>query len=116
MEPATPKEELNKAVGEVQTYLEASKDYLKLQTFKMAMHLVSSLAKVLLVGLFALLELLFLSYSAALGLGVWMGSATYGFLTVGGIYVLIFIVSYLVRGRIDAPLLRHFSHLYFDES
>ena len=114
MEPATPKEELNKAVGEVQTYLEASKDYLKLQTFKMAMHLVSSLAKVLLVGLFALLALLFLSYSAALGLGAWMGSSAYGFLTVGGAYVIIFALAYVFRKRLEAPLLRHFSYLYFD--
>ena len=84
MDSATPKEALNKAVGEVQTYLETSKEYLKLQAFKMTMQLMSSLAKVLLVGLFALLALLFLSYSVALGLGAWMGSATYGFLAMGG--------------------------------
>ena len=116
MDSATPKEALNKAVGEVQTYLETSKEYLKLQAFKMTMQLMSSLAKVLLVGLFALLALLFLSYSVALGLGAWMGSATYGFLAMGGIYILIFIVAYLLRKRVEAPLLRHFSHLYFDES
>lgn len=114
MEPATPKEALNNAVGEVQTYLDTTKDYLRLHVFKMAMHLISSLAKVLLVGLFALLALLFLSYSAALGLGTWMGSTAYGFLTMGGIYVLIFGLAYLFRKRLDAPLLRHFSHLYFD--
>lgn len=114
METAPPKEALNKAVGEVQMYLEASKEYLKLQAFKMAMHLMTSMAKVLLVGLFALLALLFLSYSAALGLGAWMGSAAYGFLTVGGIYVLIFALAYLLRKRIEPPLLRHFSNLYFD--
>lgn len=114
MDPATPKEALNKAVGEVQTYLETSKEYLKLQAFKMTMHLMSSLAKVMLVGLFALLALLFLSYSAALGLGAWMGSSAYGFLTVGGIYVLIFVLAYLFRKRLEAPVLRHFSYLYFD--
>lgn len=114
MEPTTPKEALDKAVGEVQTYLDTSKEYLKLQAFKMAMHLVTSLAKVLLVGLFALLALLFLSYSAALGLSAWMGSSVYGFLSVGGIYIVIFALAYLWRKRIEAPLLRHFSHLYFD--
>ncbi len=114
MEPATPKEALNNAVGEVQTYLDTTKDYLKLHVFKMAMHLVTSLGKILLVGLFALLALLFLSYSAALGLGAWMGDTSYGFLTVGAIYVLVFALAYLMRGRIEAPLLRHFSHLYFD--
>lgn len=114
METAPPKEALNNAMGEVQMYLDTSKDYLKLQAFKMAMHLVNSLAKALLVGLFALLALLFLSYSAALGLGAWMGSQAYGFLTVGGVYVLVFGLAYLSRNRIEAPLLRHFSHLYFD--
>lgn len=114
MEPATPKEALNNAVGEVQTYLDTTKDYLRLHAFKMAMHLVTSLGKIMLVGLFALLALLFLSYSAALGLGAWMGSTSYGFLAVGAAYVLIFILAYLLRSRIEGHLLRHFSHLYFD--
>ena len=114
MEPTTPKEALNQAVGEVQTYLETSKEYLKLQAFKMAMHLITSLGKALLVGLFAVLALLFLSYSAALGLGSWLGSPTYGFLGVGAIYLLVFMLAYLLRKRLEAPLLRHFSHLYFD--
>lgn len=114
MNPATPKEALNNAVGEVQTYLDTTKDYLKLQAFKMAMHLVTSLGKILLVGLFALLALLFLSYSGALGLGAWMGNTAYGFLTVGAVYLLVFALAYLLRSRIEGPLLRHFSHLYFD--
>ena len=83
MEPTTPKEALNQAVGEVQTYLETSKEYLKLQAFKMAMHLITSLGKALLVGLFAVLAL-------------------------------VFMLAYLLRKRLEAPLLRHFSHLYFD--
>lgn len=114
MEPASPKEALHNALGEVQTYLETTKDYLKLQVFKMAMHLVTTLGKILLVGLFALLGLLFLSYSAALSLGDWMGNTSYGFLTVGVAYVLIFAVAYVLRDRIEAPLLRHFSKLYFE--
>lgn len=114
MESSTPKEELNKAIGEVHTYLETSKEYLRLQAFKMAMHLVTSLVKTLLVGLFTLLAFLFLSYSAALALGDWMGNAAYGFMAVGGLYVLIALLAYLLRKRLEAPLLRHFSHLYFD--
>lgn len=114
MEPATPKEALNNAVGEVQTYLDTTKDYLRLHAFKMAMHLVTSLGKIMLVGLFALLALLFLSYSAALGLGDWMGNTAYGFLAVGAVYLLVFVLAYLLRSRIEGPLLRHFSHLYFD--
>ena len=108
-----PNEALNQAIGEAQNYLESSKEYLRLQVFKMAMQLVSSLAKGLLLGAIALMVLLFLSYAAAQQLGVYLGNTAYGFLVVGGVYILVFMLVYLLRNRLDKPVLRHFSHLYF---
>lgn len=113
MDAATSKEALNQAIGEVQDYVETSKDYLRLQAFKMAMLLVTSLAKVLLLGVLILMALLFLSYAAAQELGSVLEDSGLGYLMVGGFYVLVALVAYVLRKRIEKPLLRHFSQLYF---
>ncbi|MFM1878116.1 MAG: hypothetical protein RLZZ241_982 [Bacteroidota bacterium] len=113
MDAAPSKEALNQAIGEVQEYLETSKDYLKLQAFKMAMLLVTSLAKFLLLGVLILISLLFLSYAAAQELGSSLGNVGLGFLILGGFYTLVAFVVFLMRKRIEKPLLRHFSQLYF---
>jgi len=110
---AAPREALQQAIGEAQDYLENSKEYLRLQVFRMAMQLLTSLAKGLLLGAIAGIALLFLSYGAAQDLGTYLGNATYGYYGVGGVYLLTFILIYLFRDRLDKHVLRHFSHLYF---
>lgn len=110
---AAPQEALQQAIGEAQDYLENSKEYLRLQVFKMAMQLLTSLAKGLLLGAIAGIALLFLSYGAAQQLGTYLGNPDYGYYGVGGFYLLAFILMYVFRNRLDKPVLRHFSHLYF---
>jgi hypothetical protein len=110
---AAPREALQQVIGEAQDYLENSKEYLRLQVFKMAMQLLTSLAKGLLLGSIALVALLFLSYGAAQELGAYLGNANYGYYAIGGLYVLTFILIYMFRDRLDKHVLRHFSHLYY---
>lgn len=114
MYDTAPKEALRNAAQEAQTYIDSTQEMIRLQAFKVSMRLVTALVKSLLVGLLVVVALLFLSVSAALALGLWLGDALWGFLLVGAIYLLAFGLAYRFRDRLDAPVLRHFSDIYFD--
>ncbi len=107
------KEPVLKAVGEVQTYVESSTDYLRLQTFKTLMRLLTSLAKSAVVGVLFVLALVFLSVAGSLALGAWLEDYARAFLSVGSFYVLAGGVSYLLRRRLEKRILRSFSDLYY---
>ena len=108
-------EPILKAVGEVQTYVESSTDYLRLQMFKALMRLLTSIAKSLAVGVLSVLALLFISVAAALWLGAWLEDYTQAFLWVGAFYLLAGAVAYLLRHRIERGILRSFSDLYYTD-
>ncbi|MDX1315220.1 MAG: hypothetical protein R3356_06935 [Eudoraea sp.] len=101
---------------EVSAYVEHSLEYAKLKSFKISMVLVTYFAKVVLIGIFAILTLLFLSLAASYVLGEALDNQLYGFLTVGLIYLLLAFIGYLVRERLNKPILRMFSKYYFDET
>ena len=73
-------------------------------------------AKFFLVGSMVVLALLFLSISTAFWFAGLMHNTAMGFLLVGAFYVLIGIIFYLLRGKLEGPLLKKFSKFYFDES
>ncbi|MBC2839565.1 phage holin family protein [Robiginitalea sp. SC105] len=114
MNVPAPKEALQNAAREARQYLDSSRETIRLQAFRLSMRLVTSLVKSLLVGVFALLAMLFLSVGTALALGVWMGSMIWGFLLVGAGYLVVFGLAYRFRDRLDAPVLRNYSDLYSD--
>jgi len=101
---------------EVSAYVEHSLEYAKLKSFKISMVLVTYFAKVVLVGVFAILTLLFLSLAASFGLGERYGNLLYGFLIVGLIYLILALIVFAFRERLNKPILRMFSKYYFDES
>ena len=101
---------------EVSAYVEHSLEYAKLKSFKISMVLVTYFAKVVLVGIFAILTLLFLSLAASFAIGEAFNNLLYGFLTVGLIYFLFGLIGYAIRDRLNKPILRMFSKYYFDET
>ncbi len=108
------KKDLMEADADVRSYLDNSEEYLKLKVFKILMRSITAGAQVLLVGAIALLALFLLSFAASFGIGQWLDNTFYGFLIVGGFYVIVGIVCYLLRHRLNGPLLRRFSFYYFD--
>ncbi len=101
---------------EVSAYVEHSLEYAKLKSFKISMVLVTYFAKVILVGAFAFLTLLFLSLAVSIALGETFNNYLYGFLSVGLAYLLLAIIGYALREKLNKPILRMFSKYYFDES
>lgn len=107
--------DLMEANADMRSYLQSSEEHLKLKAFKVSMKAITSIAQTLLVGAVALLALFVLSLAASYGIGQALDNIFYGFLIVGSFYVLLGIICYLLRERLNAPLLRKFSEFYFDE-
>jgi hypothetical protein len=96
-------------------YLESSAEYYKLRTFKFVMRATIALVVVLFVGMLGSLAVLFLSIAASIEIGGHFNNYTYGFLIVGGLYLVLGIIGYALRGRLEAPVLRQFSRYYFED-
>ena len=108
------KKDLTEAEADVRSYLENTEEYAKLKIFKVLMELVTTLALTLLIGALILLALILLSWAASNALNEVLESAYLGFLFIGTGYILIAVICYFVRDRINAPLLSKFSKHYFD--
>ena len=100
--------------AEFQKYLDNSKEFLRLQVFKMTMHMVTAVGKSVMVGILAVLALFFFSVAAAWSLGVWLENIALGFLILGGFYLIVTLIGYRLRNRLDKYMLSHFSRKYFD--
>ena len=109
------KENYSDAEETARSFIETSRQFYKLKGFKVLMKGVMVFVKIASVGIALTLALLFLSISAAFWIGSELDNTAYGFLAVGGFYILIGLIMYLLRHSLRKPLLRKFSEFYFDE-
>ncbi|NNF20089.1 MAG: phage holin family protein [Flavobacteriaceae bacterium] len=109
------KDNIAEADRTARSYIDTSAEYYKLKAFKFLMQGIMSFSKMLVVGVIALIALLFLSLAASYGIGQLLDNTFQGFLIVGGFYVLVGLLFYLLRDRINRPLLKKFSEFYFDD-
>jgi uncharacterized membrane protein YdbT with pleckstrin-like domain len=115
-----PFENLKEKKGEIQDNLKNTVDstiaYYKLWFFKVLMKSVTTAVKVLLIMCFFMMFLFFASIALALYLGKIMDNNVLGFLTVGGIYVVLIIIAYFIKDKIvEGNVLEKFSRVYFNE-
>ena len=108
------KQDLMEAETNIRSYLENSEEYTKLKIFKVLMKFVTIFAQILLIGALILLALVLLSWAVSNALNQTLDSPYMGFFIVGAGYLLIAIVCYILRDRINRPILRKFSKHYFD--
>lgn len=88
----------------------------KLWFFKVLMKSVTMGVKVLLIACFFMMFLLFASIALALYLAQVMDSNVLGFLTVGGIYLVLILIAYFIKDKIvEGNVLEKFSGIFFNE-
>jgi len=109
------KEQIDHVEEGVKSYVKNSLDFYKLQSFRSMMKGITMATKLLLIGSMAFIALLFLSLSAAFWVASILGSTAEGFLIVGGFYVLVGLIFFLMRKKVEKPLLKQFSKFYFEE-
>jgi ABC-type multidrug transport system fused ATPase/permease subunit len=108
------KKDLTEADVDVRSYLENSEEYIKLKVFKALMQGVTAFTHVMLIGAIGLLALFLLSFAASYGIGNAMNNTYQGFIVVGMFYVVVALLCYVFRDRLDRPILKKFSKYYFD--
>ena len=101
---------------EAQAYIENTVAYYKLKSFKVAMKSVTMIVK---MGLFFscfLMILLFCSIAGAFAIGQYFNNYAFGFLIVGGIYIVLTGLLFLAKDKIvEGPLLEKFSEIFFND-
>lgn len=110
------KERLSDADSTMRSYIDTSREYYKLKAFKIASQGTSGLVKGLMVGILGAMALLFLSLAAAWAIGNALGGIAYGLLTVGAGYIVLAVIAYLLRNKINKPLLIKLSQYYFHDN
>lgn len=113
-------QEITKNLEDIQentkAYLDKSIAYYKLWGFKVAMKSTTLALKFFLIAICLMIVLLFVSIAGALSLGQLLGSYTFGFLIVAGVYLVLALLLFLVKDKIvEGPILEKFSEIFFND-
>ncbi len=109
------KENLKDVQNQTRDFVESNLEYYKLWVFKVVTQSVSSILKVVLIGVFLLMVMVFFSVAGALAIGYALDNFVYGFLIVGGIYLILSIIVYNLKNRIEEPIIKAFSDIFYNE-
>ena len=110
-------EHISKVSDDAKKYLNSSLEYYKLDSFKKMMDGAVSLVNLMVSGSIFLIFILFISVGVAIVIGESLGSLSYGYFIVAGIYLLLFIL-YKLFGKplITEIALRKYSKVFFNDS
>ena len=95
-------------------YIRASHQYFRLKIFQQISLSLSLVAKILAVGSLLFAGFVFLSIAGALELGNIYNSHSLGFLLVGLIYVVISLIIYLMRSKLNSYIIKKVGHKFFN--
>ncbi|WP_147677821.1 hypothetical protein [Algibacter pacificus] len=102
------------AIKSSENYIKSTEEYLKLKIFQQLALSFSVLIKLALVGGFIFLGFIFLAIAGAIALGELLNSMSLGLLIVGGLLLLIGVITYAFRKYVDKKILRKMSKSFFD--
>jgi uncharacterized membrane protein len=113
-------EELKEHTDDIQKqakeYIENSAAYYKLRGFKVVMQSTTVIFKFVLIAVSLSMVVLFCSVAGAFAIGEALNSNALGFLIVGGIYLAITGLLFLVKDKIvEGPILEKFSKIFFND-
>jgi Cu/Ag efflux pump CusA len=107
---------IDAAQEEAKVYVEKTLAYYKLSGFKVAMKSITLIVKYMLIAVFLLLFVFFVSVSLAFAIGEALGHVYLGFLIVAGFYLLCTIMISFIRTKsIEGPILKKFSEIFFND-
>jgi Zn-dependent protease with chaperone function len=96
-------------------YSETSYKYIKLKIFHLLTSNIALLAKVFVIGILFLISILFLSISGALAIGEELNSMPLGFLSIFLIYLILTLIAYLLRKKINKSVITSFADKFFSQ-
>lgn len=108
-----PAKDFKDSAALIQQYVTKEYEYAQLKFFYQASAVSTAVVKRIVIGVFLVIAMGFLSIAAALWIGSMLDSWVLGFLIMGGFFLLLTFIAYLVRKRIERYIIRHMSAKYF---
>jgi ABC-type sugar transport system permease subunit len=110
------KENAENIQDQLKSFTDANLAYYKLKSFKTVMSYSTTMLKILLLATCLMFVLVFCSIALAFALSAYFDNYVFGFLSVGGIYIVVMIILYLARNIIiEGPILKKFSKIIFKQ-
>lgn len=106
-------ETTDKATDIGEAYFKASHQYLKLKAFQQITLSVSMIAKLISIGLFVFLGLIFCAVTAAMAIGNALDNMFLGYLIVGVLFLFIGLIIYLKRAFINTIVIKKIGAKFF---
>ena len=111
----TIKDNIQRLKETIKDFADSNAQYYKLLLLDKSVKGIATLIKFVLIALFLLFCLLFLSIGFSIWISTAIGVASAGFFIVAGVYLLLFLFVQLVGGKmIGKMLLGKFSQIYFE--
>lgn len=106
---------LSSIISEIKKYLSVEADYIKLTATEKLTVLLSSIAVVSVVFVFACLALLYLSFALIFAVESWLGSIVGAFCIVGAVMALLALLAVKMKRRLIVdPIARFLSKLFIE--
>ena len=97
-------------------YVETTIEYYKLRGYKVVMQSTTMSVKFLFIGICLSMVILFGSIAVAFAIGAYLDNIALGFLSVGGFYLVVTGLLFLVKDKIvEGPILEKFSTIFFND-
>lgn len=108
-----PAQTLKENAALLEQYANKEFEYAQLKLFYQLGSVSTSIAQKTIIGLFAVIALVFINIALAMWLGQALSNFALGFLLVGAGYLIIAFIAYLMRKRIETYIIQKMSAKYF---
>ena len=103
----------DKAVDVGEEYLKKTQEFYRLKVFKQLTSISGLFFKAVLIGSFLLLSLILLAVAGIVALAEMIGSLVLACLIVAGFLLILGLLSYLLRSKIDEIIIQKMSKKFF---
>lgn len=111
------KEDFNDLKNYTKNYIDSNIKYYKLWGLKVSSEAMTYILIRFIIGFFAMISFIFLSFAAAFAIGIALKNNSLGFLIVGVFYILVIgVIIYFRNDIITKPIIKKFSTIFYSEN
>ncbi len=96
-------------------YVTKSYEYFKLKVFQQLSFTISMMAKAIVIGAVLFIGLIFMAVAGAIAIGNALDNVSLGYLIVGGLFMVIALLIFLLRNLIDSTIINKFHSKFFKD-